>query len=168
MGNAVRQGAQVASNQQECQAHNLQALEGKDVKDLLLNVGSGGGAAAAPAAGAAPTGGAAAAEEPAAKEEEKKEEGRMFSPMPWILLTASRKGRIRRGHGLWPLRLIALFPFFLPFYIHTSDHVAHAWRIELNDRGSSRMVRNCESQQHDAEAGSHGAKFVARRRASEL
>merc|ERR1712000_443614 len=29
------------------------ALEGKDVKDLLLNVGSGGGAAAAPAAGGA-------------------------------------------------------------------------------------------------------------------
>jgi large subunit ribosomal protein LP1 len=47
------------------------ALEGKDVKDLLLNVGSGG---AAPAAGgaAAAAGGAAAAEE--AKPEEKKEE----------------------------------------------------------------------------------------------
>merc|ERR1711964_943484 len=38
------------------------ALEGKDVKDLLLNVGSGGGAAAAPAAGGA-AGGEAAAEE---------------------------------------------------------------------------------------------------------
>ncbi|KIM95160.1 hypothetical protein OIDMADRAFT_21071 [Oidiodendron maius Zn] len=46
------------------------ALEGKDVKDLLLNVGSGG-AAAAPAAGGAGAGGAAAAEE--AKEEEKEE-----------------------------------------------------------------------------------------------
>ncbi|KAK6356609.1 hypothetical protein TWF718_000957 [Orbilia javanica] len=47
------------------------ALEGKDVKDLLLNVGSGGGAAVA--AGATPAaGGAAAAEE--AKEEEKEEE----------------------------------------------------------------------------------------------
>ncbi|KAH6674627.1 60S acidic ribosomal protein P1 [Halenospora varia] len=46
------------------------ALEGKDVKDLLLNVGSGGGAAAAPTAGAAAAGGAA--EE--AKEEEKEEE----------------------------------------------------------------------------------------------
>lgn len=43
-----------------------QALEGKDVKDLLTNVGSGG---AAPAAAAA-TGGAA----PAAAAEEKKEE----------------------------------------------------------------------------------------------
>ncbi|KAK0387289.1 hypothetical protein NLU13_5602 [Sarocladium strictum] len=44
------------------------ALEGKDVKDLLVNVGSGG-AAAAPAAGGAAAGGAA--EE--AKEEEKEE-----------------------------------------------------------------------------------------------
>ncbi|TVY26667.1 60S acidic ribosomal protein [Lachnellula hyalina] len=46
------------------------ALEGKDVKELLLNVGSGGGAAAAPAAGGA-AGGEAAAEE--AKPEEKEE-----------------------------------------------------------------------------------------------
>ncbi|OJD10860.1 hypothetical protein AJ78_08238 [Emergomyces pasteurianus Ep9510] len=44
------------------------ALEGKDVKDLLLNVGSGGGAAAAATGGAAPV----AAEGGAA--EEKKEE----------------------------------------------------------------------------------------------
>jgi large subunit ribosomal protein LP1 len=50
------------------------ALEGKDVKDMLSNVGSGGGAAAAPAAGGAAGGaGGDAAEE--AKEEEKKEEG---------------------------------------------------------------------------------------------
>ncbi|MCJ1243418.1 60S acidic ribosomal protein P1 [Trapelia coarctata] len=49
------------------------ALEGKNVKDMLLNVGSGGGAAAAaPSGGAAGSGGAADA--PAAKEEEKKEE----------------------------------------------------------------------------------------------
>ncbi|KAI0885629.1 ribosomal protein 60S [Annulohypoxylon maeteangense] len=47
------------------------ALEGKDVKDLLSNVGSGGGAAAA-GPGAAAAGGAAAAEE--TKEEEKEEE----------------------------------------------------------------------------------------------
>ncbi|KAI0386608.1 ribosomal protein 60S [Hypomontagnella monticulosa] len=48
------------------------ALEGKDVKDMLSNVGSGGGAAAAgPAAGAGGAGGAAAEE---AKEEEKEEE----------------------------------------------------------------------------------------------
>ncbi|KAI5981517.1 60S acidic ribosomal protein P1 [Pisolithus marmoratus] len=49
------------------------ALEGKDVKDLLLNVGAGGGA---PAVGApAASGGApAAAAEEAPKEEEKKEE----------------------------------------------------------------------------------------------
>ncbi|KAH8821144.1 60S acidic ribosomal protein P1 [Xylogone sp. PMI_703] len=46
------------------------ALEGKDVKDLLLNVGSGGGAAAAPAAGGAAAGGEAAAAEEKAEEKE--------------------------------------------------------------------------------------------------
>jgi len=44
------------------------ALEGKDIKDFLFNIGSAG---AAPVAGAA---GAAAAGEAAAEEEEKKEE----------------------------------------------------------------------------------------------
>ncbi|KAL4076568.1 ribosomal protein 60S [Scleroderma yunnanense] len=49
------------------------ALEGKDVRELLLNVGAGGGA---PAVGAVSAGGAApaAAEAEAPKEEEKKEE----------------------------------------------------------------------------------------------
>ncbi|KAJ8084599.1 hypothetical protein AAF712_004269 [Marasmius tenuissimus] len=46
------------------------ALEGKDVKELLSNVGSGGGAPAA--AGGAPAAAGGAAEAP--KEEEKKEE----------------------------------------------------------------------------------------------
>ncbi|KAI9893325.1 MAG: hypothetical protein M1814_000455 [Vezdaea aestivalis] len=48
------------------------ALEGKDVKDLLLNVGSGGGATAAPTAGG--SGAAAGGDAGAEKEEEKKEE----------------------------------------------------------------------------------------------
>ncbi|OTA96385.1 hypothetical protein M434DRAFT_67441 [Hypoxylon sp. CO27-5] len=47
------------------------ALEGKDVKDLLSNVGSGGGAAAA---GPAAAGGAAGGAAEEAKEEEKEEE----------------------------------------------------------------------------------------------
>ncbi|KAL8857337.1 MAG: hypothetical protein Q9178_006103 [Gyalolechia marmorata] len=47
------------------------ALEGKNVKDMLLNVGSGGGAAAAPTGGA---GGAAAETAPEEAKEEKKEE----------------------------------------------------------------------------------------------
>ncbi|KAI5360053.1 Putative ribosomal protein L12/P1/P2 family [Septoria linicola] len=52
------------------------ALEGKDVKDLLTNVGSGGGAAPAAATGGAAAGGDAAADAPAAEEkkEEEKEE----------------------------------------------------------------------------------------------
>ncbi|EDQ99839.1 60S acidic ribosomal protein P1 [Laccaria bicolor S238N-H82] len=48
------------------------ALEGKNVKELLSNVGSGGGAPAAGGAVPAASTGAAAAEAP--KEEEKKEE----------------------------------------------------------------------------------------------
>ncbi|KAJ4357829.1 60S acidic ribosomal protein P1 [Didymosphaeria variabile] len=50
------------------------ALEGKDVKDLLLNVGSGGGAAPAAGGAAAAAGGDAPAEEKAAEKEEEKEE----------------------------------------------------------------------------------------------
>ncbi|RKU49587.1 hypothetical protein DL546_009443 [Coniochaeta pulveracea] len=50
------------------------ALEGKDVKDLLSNIGSGGGAAAPAAGAAAATGGAAAAEEKAEEKPEEKEE----------------------------------------------------------------------------------------------
>ncbi|KAI9843263.1 MAG: 60S acidic ribosomal protein P1 [Thelocarpon superellum] len=51
------------------------ALDGKDVKDLLLNVGSGGGAAAAPAAaGGAAASGAAPAEEKKEEKEAEKEE----------------------------------------------------------------------------------------------
>ncbi|KAL8654343.1 MAG: hypothetical protein Q9226_003470 [Calogaya cf. arnoldii] len=47
------------------------ALEGKNVKDMLLNVGSGGGAAAAPTGGA---GGGATETAPEEVKEEKKEE----------------------------------------------------------------------------------------------
>ncbi|KZT26041.1 ribosomal protein 60S [Neolentinus lepideus HHB14362 ss-1] len=53
------------------------ALEGKNVKDILSNVGAGGAGpavGAAPAAGAAAAGGAAAAEEKAEEKEEEKEE----------------------------------------------------------------------------------------------
>ncbi|KAG2035365.1 60s acidic ribosomal protein-domain-containing protein, partial [Suillus americanus] len=50
------------------------ALEGKNVKDLLSNVGAGGGAPAVGAPVAAAAGGAAAIEAP--KEEEKKEEAK--------------------------------------------------------------------------------------------
>ncbi|KAH7358057.1 60s acidic ribosomal protein-domain-containing protein [Plectosphaerella cucumerina] len=49
------------------------ALEGKDVKDLLSNVGSGGAAAAPGAGGAAAAGGAAEEAKVEEKEEEKEE-----------------------------------------------------------------------------------------------
>lgn len=51
----------------------MQALEGKDIKELLTNVGSGGPAAPAGAA----AGGAAEAPAEAAGEEKKKEEGKI-------------------------------------------------------------------------------------------
>lgn len=90
---------------------HTQALEGKDVKDLLSNVGSGGGAAASgPAAGGAAAGGAA--EE--AKEEEKEEGTSNYMNMHMHTHSVShstksshtnfrfREGRVRRGHGFRP------------------------------------------------------------------
>jgi ribosomal protein L12E/L44/L45/RPP1/RPP2 len=55
----------------------LKALEGKDVKDMLLNVGSGAGAAAAPSGAAATAAGGGTAPE---EKKEEKEEG-MFEPL---------------------------------------------------------------------------------------
>jgi hypothetical protein len=79
-------------------------LEGKDVKDLLLNVGSGGGAAA-PAAGGAAAGGDAGGAD-AAKEEEKKEEGmQSFDITRPIQLTRNREGRVGRRYGFRSFRL---------------------------------------------------------------
>jgi hypothetical protein len=88
-----------------------QALEGKDVKDLLLNVGSGGGAAAAPTAGGAASG-AAAVEE---TKEEEKEEG-MICPMFGHLQDDftdifNSKGRVRRGYGFRSIRLERFLSF---------------------------------------------------------
>lgn len=87
----------------------IQALEGKDIKDLLVNVGSGGGAAAAP--GAAAAAGGAAAE--AAPEEEKVEGAYWpFCGSPFstnhaicVLIFSCREGGVRRGHGFRSLRL---------------------------------------------------------------
>ena len=58
----------------------IQALEGKNVKDMLLNVGSGGGAAAAPTGGAALGGTADAPAEEGKKDE--KAEGWYHTPSP--------------------------------------------------------------------------------------
>ena len=89
----------------------LQALEGKDVKDLLLNVGSGGGAAAAPTAGGAASG-AAAVEE---TKEEEKEEGTicpMLCHYPDNHTDKfNSKGRVRRGYGFRSFRLERFLSF---------------------------------------------------------
>lgn len=85
---------------------DLQALEGKDVKDLLLNVGSGGGAAPA-AAGAAASGDASA---PAEEKKEEKEEGTKILTI--LRNTTSfyanyyySQGGVRRGYGFRSFRL---------------------------------------------------------------
>ena len=113
---------------------DIQALEGKDVKDILVNVGSGGGAAAAaPAAGGAAAGGDA----PAAAEEEKKEEGtstavNIYRSSNWTN-NHDREGGIGRGYGLRSLRLDCLFSAFLYFLYryHTKKllHAQRPWRI---------------------------------------
>lgn len=110
---------------------DLQALEGKDVKDLLLNVGSGGGAAAAPSGGAAASGEAAAEE---AKEEEK-EEGTRFHCARFADAYTNNfhsQGGVRRGYGLRSLRLSALsqhFCLYFPMHGHGLLTVQMAGRV---------------------------------------
>lgn len=94
-----------------------QALEGKDVKDLLLNVGSGGGAAAAPGGGAAAAPGAAGAAE---EKEPEKEEGSLYPITPWSpariytneIRETIREGGVRRGYGFRAVRLSTKKSFF--------------------------------------------------------
>lgn len=111
---------------------DLQALEGKDVKDLLLNVGSGGGAAAASAS----SGGAASGEAaPEAAKEEEKVEGKIipeYRNMQSRRLTHSyRQGGVRRGYGLRSLRLSAffVFPVFTLRYAWPRFHGATAGMV---------------------------------------
>ena len=90
----------------------FQALEGKDVKELLTSVGSGGGAAA-PAAGGAAGGAADAAEAP---KEEAKAEG---SYTPYLgdrvggrdMTTDNRdrEGGVRRRYGIRSVRLSGFY-----------------------------------------------------------
>jgi ribosomal protein L12E/L44/L45/RPP1/RPP2 len=90
------------------------ALEGKDVKSMLSNIGAGGGAPAAAGPGAAAAGGAAAGgAEPAA--EEKKEEAkegefaieryRYHSRNGRLTVSRIDPCRVRRRHGIRTVRL---------------------------------------------------------------
>lgn len=83
-----------------------QALDGKNVKDLLLNVGSGGGTAAVATGGAAAPGGDAAPQEEKKeeKEEGEKNDGRCCFPIGWLICLC-REGRVGRGYGLRSVRL---------------------------------------------------------------
>lgn len=91
------------------------ALEGKNVKDLLSNVGAGGGAPAVGAPVAAASGGATTAEAP--KEEEKKEEAKEESDddmvcvrcnLPYYLI-------LTLDHRASGCSTSLLYPFFMLF-----------------------------------------------------
>lgn len=86
------------------------ALEGKNVKELLSNVGAGG---AGPAVGAAPAGGAAAAAGGAAaaeeKEEEKKEEEKEESDDDMVRLF-----RVHTPHDALGCLCAFFYPFLFP------------------------------------------------------
>jgi len=86
------------------------ALEGKDVKDMLMN--TGGGAAPAAAAAPAASGGdapAAGGEKAPAAEEKKEERKLRMYPCTFGAQVADvsvcSQGGVRRGHGLRSLRL---------------------------------------------------------------
>lgn len=117
----------------------MQALEGKDIKELLTNVGSGGPAAPAGAA----AGGAAEAPAEAAGEEKKKEEGKVT---PWVVWDVSacanslyREGGVRRGHGLRSLRLSvsSRFPFLVSSSIYLPRFVSCLVSLFFLDSRSS-------------------------------
>ena len=106
-----------------------QALEGKDVKDMLLNVGSGGGAAAAaPAAGGA---GGAAGEAPAEEKKEEKEEGTSQKSLIFhSLMTISlqrRKSRTRTWASVSSTRQAIPFHFFCTHIAATFTASALRW-----------------------------------------
>jgi hypothetical protein len=125
MDNSVRQGAHPKSRMGQRKQYLIygQALEGKDVKDLLLNVGSGGGAAPAAGGVSSGAGGAAAAEE---TKEEEKEEGTLYpcskSHTEKILTNCHREGGVRRRHGLRSFRLSVYLCHFLSHFALSGFH----------------------------------------------
>jgi hypothetical protein len=123
-------------------ADAVQALEGKDVKDLLLNVGSGGGAA--PAAGGA--GGAAGGEAAAEEKAEEKEEGTSGSVVQHVcpLTFAQRRRSPTRTWALVCSTKRLPFPRFLrhlPSRVENGSAAGHALHTNSWERGGSSTVR---------------------------
>jgi len=108
-------------------------LEGKDVKDLLLNVGSGGGAApAAASAGGAAAGGAA----PEATKEEEKPEEKEVSHLQrlcicWAAANANRRSLMRT----WASDCSTKQPNFFRVIFH-SLHSTYSFLYFLGMRAS--------------------------------
>jgi large subunit ribosomal protein LP1 len=137
------------------------ALEGKDVKELLSNIGAGGGAPAAGAPAAA-AGGAAAPE--AAKEEEKKEEEKEESDDDMVCVLSSLSTKCAHSSaGLRSLRLsdsfsssllclysLAFSPHVIVFASEFTSHVLYL-PLLMNAAPSLKNApalseRNCECQ----------------------
>lgn len=106
------------------------ALEGKDVKELLSNVGAGGGAPAVGAVPAAAGGGGAPAAVEAPKEEEKKEEKeesdddmvRASSPGVRVVCVTDLSALVCRASGCsieLPVILLAILFALYPHSSHT-------------------------------------------------
>jgi ribosomal protein L12E/L44/L45/RPP1/RPP2 len=112
------------------------ALEGKNIKDLLSNVGAGGGAPAVGIAPAAGGGGAPAAAAEEAKEEEKAEEKEESDDdMVSTRQLNSMHSRCvadcqHRLIGLWAVRLNS-FPLAIlfPLYPHHHAYTMHQSKI---------------------------------------
>ena len=126
-----------------------QALEGKDVKDLLLNVGSGGGAA--PAAGAASGGAAGAAEADAPAAEEKKEEGAsahtniQVRPRTWLTNQQRRRSQTRTWASVSSTKRTTSLPFFEICLLRgcTTDYqraYSHCWGRNSHDLSVTRLA----------------------------
>jgi hypothetical protein len=155
LDNSLRQGAHaVIDRLRDLDSDIWQALEGKDVKDLLLNVGSGGGAAPAAASGGAGGAAAGGADAPA---EEEKEEGTLHPAERQKPADKTdmlhREGGVRRGHGFRSFRLSAFFRFFFHIclsrgipkgsaaYHHCGGGELTTFRVIRHAYGSSRRIQ---------------------------
>ena len=128
-------------------ADSAQALEGKDVKDLLLNVGSGGGAA--PAAGGA--GGAAGGEAAAEEKAEEKEEGtshRVALSENMLTCAQRRRSPTRTWALVCSTKRISSPRFLrhLPSRVEIGSAVRHALHTISWERDGSPAVR--EASRH--------------------
>lgn len=127
------------------------ALEGKDVKDLLSNVGAGGGAPVAGGGGAA-AGGAPAEAAAAETKEEKKEEEKEESDDDMVCIVGLESIGLTKGFlfralvystECW-LLLCGAFPSAsLFFYTHIVTHCMHQPTTKSRKHFHARLINIC-------------------------